>query len=515
MNTDTPSQPPNRRWPEYRLALLSCVLLYFWADAPSRVLTFEYYDNGETLLHTLNLLAGVVPYREDYNHHFFGYLLPFVALGKLFGVGPQLISLTRLIFQVSTAIGVFALCRMRCSFALALLGAALYITARAPMAFAFYPQHELATFLIWILFFCFRALQNGRMLRWASLLCGMAFVCDQRALLLFVLPAATWVLRQRSAGLRNSEATPMRALIFPALIAPSAVLIYLTCTHALLPFWEQTVVFPFFFRSASLGFSAKLHSWLWVHRYLITMTPFLSTFAAIGVLAIATHRMQLAEGERLLLSTAIFVLLGTTFFSGRDFQYYTIPFNPLLAYLAVCSSSFFTRLPIAGRRVYSGLLLTPVLIALLQSYQTMAQLPKAGFDDGASETISFLQRNLGTQDRLLVWGYRMDLQARLGRHSDYPFGNQIMIHPDRSITTEADRALHVFGKYEKLFLGALTNDPPTVVVTFDKPELSKLSSSAEQQLKLLLQERYTKVFEITRLNIAKEPCTFRIFRRSA
>ena len=85
--------------------------LYAVLRVPIWHLDLPHHDDGETLYHALAMLHGLVPYRDDLNHHFMGYVVPYVMASKVFGFGPGIIKLVALITQVGTACGLYLCAR--------------------------------------------------------------------------------------------------------------------------------------------------------------------------------------------------------------------------------------------------------------------------------------------------------------------------------------------------------------------------------------------------------------------
>jgi len=481
-------------------------LLYGVLRLPGRGLELQYYDDAEALYHTLSVLCGRLPYRDDHSHHFLGYVLEYLLAARIFGFSLDLVRQTAFLNQAAMAF-VLYLCALRyMSRPRALLAGALAISAREPWVRGFYIQYQLSLGIVVLLYFCLRYLarRNPLALAAAGAAAGLLFTFDQRALVLGIVPLAAALLAGPPFG---------RPLLFAAaamLLAPAAAAAYLTY-HALWPeFIAQTFVFPGSYRMASQSAWEVLRQGLLLHRHLIWLTPILTVTALLGFVVALKRRADSRFGLLVILALPLAVM---PFFGARDFDYYTVTWLPYAALLSALSCDYFVRLPRRAQAAYCFALCMPVLLALFSALLHAGWQADLGYrGDGAQELAAYLEREVGPDESLYVWGYRPDIYVRLGRTSPYPFVNQMMIHPDSSIQDEEQRRRHVFPEYEADFLRRLAGEPPDWVVTFN--EENARPSRAHSAVKQLLERDYRRTYESDRQDFTGNRVLFRAYRRS-
>ena len=500
-------------------AVLLLSLLYYFIRLPTANLNLAFYDDSETLYHTLALLNGKIPYLDDFNHHFEGYVLQFVLGAKIFGFSPLLIRQVAFVNQVAVAIGVLLCLRFFVGRWLALLGAAICITAREPFVLGFYQQHQINLFFVFILFLSLLHLSQssfGSLKSWplplAFFLSGLVFTFDQRALALLVIPLGALALRHKPVSWQSFSASAGAFLL-----APCLALSYLASHNALGLFIEQTLIFPAKYRSASKSFYLIFSDGLNMHRYLATQTPILFALALIGICALIRIRNKTSDSapkaRYSLMILCLLPLIAMPFFGSRDFDYYTVTWLPYLSIMAVLSKSFFNHISARLRQCFYLVLAAPILLPLYLSAHNLNQV-KDYTGDGIEEVTAYLKENLKPSELLYVWGYRMDVYARVNRLAAYPFASTIFVQPDSQITDPTMRLEHVYPKYEKMFLELLKSNPPDVVVVFQR-EGAKEPSRAGQALNEALASSYSQEFESKKKDFLGKECIFTVFRRTS
>lgn len=498
------------------LAAVLVALLYFLLRLPTRHLPLAYYDDGETLYHTLSILLGQVPHRDDFNHHFSGYLLPFVVSARLFGFSIELMRIVPMITQVMTGLGVFLCLRFFTGPLLSFLGAALAISAREPWVLGFYPQYQINPFWVFSLFFSLFYLERRKtiFLQAAFLMCGLAFTFDQRALFLTLIPVSALALRLKDLGrgLGPLGLACLTAFALPAI----AGLVYLAANGALLPFWEQTLVFPALYRSGAQSWIDLLSQWVMSHRFLFTQTPILAVGAVGGFCILwrdtRSSRPRDRMLRRLLLLTAV-PLAIMPFFGARDFDYYTatwLPYMGILAALAAASPGKLPRTPAMAIRLFLAM---AVIFPLYQSLRSRNDYQQAALrGDGMADVVQFLRDNMQPRDTLYVWGYRFDPYIYLQKPAALPFASQIFVHPDVEIKGRPARQKHIYPEYDRIFTTLLHNQPPDYLVLFDRGEEKKDFSPADAKVLALVQDRYDLVFRTQRRDFLDKEVFFKIYR---
>jgi hypothetical protein len=463
-----------------------------------------FYDDAENLYHAFALARGQIPYLDDFNHHFEGFVAEYLIGGLLLGFSPMLIRACALFNQTAMAYGVFLCAAEILPRRFAVLAAVFAISAREPWVLGFYPQYQINLVLVYVVWSALRALRGNETcwICFSSFLCGILLTFDQRTALAPIIPAAAMFLTRQGGSPRRWTAS-----LAACLAAPAAALVWLYFHGALGGFIEQTVIFPLRFRSAgNAGIFAKA---IELHRYLPELTPHLVAGGLIGVAALA-RKFSASGAVKLFFASAVPIAV-MPLVGGRDFDYYTLPWIPWLAIAAAASPEFFKGEFV--RRAWLVLLWSAPVISLLAAAHFLAT-PDAGprnEGDGTREVEAFLRGDLASSDSLFIWGYRLEPYIALQRTSAYPFANTILIHPDSSIKDPAKRALHVYPKYEALFERLLTERPPQVVVTFTR-EGSEDDSPAQRVLYKTLAQRYRREFSVEKRDFKGALCTYVVYR---
>ena len=479
---------------------------------PLAPFVLPYHDDGETLYHVLALLGGLVPYRDDVSHHFLGYTLPLTALARLAGFGAYLIPLGYVLNQTLCGILLFSVLRFYLSRTLALAGALLLVTAREPFVLSFYPLYQLNLLMLAVWYFALRAVRSGR-LRWLCLCAftaGTSLVFDQRALFLLIIPAALpWLLPsppwpRRSAALAYACCLP----------APLLALAYLAAHGALRPFWEQTLVYPLLFRGASTSIFGTFDSLVELHSYLIVETPLLLLLAALGA-ATLLARPIFPPGEGRVAALFCLPVCAMPFLGGRGFDYYTIPYLALFAFLAPFTAALFAaRSPLSRRVTYVLLYATPVLALAAAGKLLITQELIRTPPDAAPAVAAFLKAQPDrAPNRTYVWGYRPDIYVHLAEVAPLSFVNRQLIHPDAVITGNDERLRHIYPAYEERFYHELATRPPQYIVTYS--EGAQLFSPSDSMLRTFVSANYEQVFSAQGSSFNGAPHEFAVFRQLA
>ncbi len=473
-------------------------------------LPIMFFDDGEMIYHAFAMSKGSIPYLDDHSHHFLGYALPILLIGKILGFSVYLLRETALIFQVLTAFGIYQLLNRYTPKSWAGLGAILFISAREPFVPGFPIQSEINLLIVLILLFVDRSEKSYSFLNWASFISGVAFTFDQRALPLLFLPIITILGKSSGSDLFKK----LGLIIIFWCLAPIVGVIWLSSNGALQSFWEQTLFFPARYRVASLGFLGSIWQGVSLHRFLLTETPWLSAVGIAGYFALLIPPLntKLSEPFRRCLLILPFILFPMAAIGGRQYDYYTVIWLPFLAILGALSSQYALTKSILLQLSFLGL----YLIATIPPYFNSVMLKQSGkFDrygsDGAKETAKYLTENMTPSDSLFVWGYRLDLYVLTQKISHFPNANQLFIHPDRKITGP-ERWRHISPKYEYEFIFRLQEDPPTYFVYFSRSNEKDLPSPALEAVKKILTIRYEKVFEMVGEDPPKGDPKFTVYR---
>jgi hypothetical protein len=124
---------------EFLWATAALTVVYLVVRLPLLAHPLIYYDDGQSLYHTMALLRGLVPYRDHTNHHFMGYLIPYLLTAKVIGLSLHLVTVVQLLSQAATGAGLYLCARRFCGPVPALVATLLVVTAREPWVLGFQP----------------------------------------------------------------------------------------------------------------------------------------------------------------------------------------------------------------------------------------------------------------------------------------------------------------------------------------------------------------------------------------
>ena len=495
------------------LALILPGALYILLRTPMAPLSFSYYDDGENLYHALALLEGKIPYLQDFNHHFAGYLLPLVLLAKLFGFSADLFSTLFVVQQVVVGYLVFLIVRRFTIPLWSLFGALVAVSAREPWVLGHFIQYELNPLWLLSLLFALSFISKGslRFLALSFFISGIAFTFDQRALFFSIIPFGAWTLSKRGTLLRWIASLFIAGMAWG--LAPLTAILYLFSHGALIPFYEQTFVFPSQYRVGGSSLTELLFQGLSLHRYLFTLSSLLFIGALASTFTIILQKRYRDSTYTLLFFAAIphFIF---PFFGGRDYEYYTVTWLPWMAIVsALLPSLLVDTVPALVLTAAKALVASPILTASLGAMTiAMDDSVQAYQGDGAREAAEFLRVNAQPSDQIYLLGYRLDLFAHLGRTEGLPFSSQIFYTPDSDVPSE-QYELHTYPQYRSQFEDVLTNTPPQWIVIFNTSELIGIKRPIESFVLSLVASRYEKAYTITRNDFRDKVITFEVYKK--
>jgi hypothetical protein len=505
------SQHTSASWRELLIGGILCATFYYLIRLPLSPLALAYYDDGENLYHTLSLLQSEIPYLQDYNHHFIGYLLPLYIVGACIGFTPDLYHYTYPLIQGITGMLVIAIVMRSFSFKTALAAALLVVTAREPYMLGHYIQITLNPIWLGMLLCSMRFIERNHLttLIGCGLLWGLGICSDQRTVFFGAIPLiAILVQRERSFFLKLST------LGLCAAILPTLALASLWYNGALLSWYEQTIYFPSTYRVASSTPLSTLKLWLENHRYLITETPILALLALSGLIyLILSIVKKLVSRDALLIASTLPALSAFIALGGRDYDYYSIIALPLLGLLAPYSLALAPDRPRAQLGI-SACIIAQILLAPILSLGLFFDKEFQAYSgDGVGEVVHYLAKNSSPGEKIYLLGYRLDLFVKLGRTSGYPFSSQIFYIPDAAIESK-DHQAHIYPEYYERFKETLTSTPPAWIVRFKTSAVGDLVREAERYVETLTTSQYEKRFETSRMNHVGERISFTVWKRS-
>ena len=501
----------------FEIALTAALLIvsFYLFKLPVKHIPILFYDDAELSYHSFSIASGKIPYLDDQSHHFLGYTLPLIIWGKLFGFSSYLVRSYAMFNQVLVGLGILILVRPPTSFFWSLIAALLYISAREPWVPGFPIQNEINLLIVAILFTLHSSNKSctKERLTMASFLAGIAFIFDQRALLLVIIPVFE-IFSSESNEINKARMIVLSKALLAWAIAPASVLFWLWKNSALTSFIEQTFIFPSRYRVGSFSLLDSLRQGLSLHSFLFSFSYMLTCLGILGYLALFTPQVKriISPNFRRSLLLMPFLLFPMAAIGGRNYDYYTTIWLPLLAILSAILGLYASRTSWRLQTCFAIL----YCMALLPPYSNSIMLKRSGhFDpfttDGSYETAGFLKSNMAPTDTLFVWGYRMDMYLLTQKLSHFPFVNQLFIHPDRKITGPY-RSKHIYPKHEELFLKSLRENPPTYLIYFEREEEKELPSKSLTILKNTIQNRYKQVFETSNRDYLGSNPRFHVYK---
>lgn len=401
------------------------------------------------------------------------------------------------VIQVLNGAICFFLLRTFASPLFAYLGALLLISAREPWVIGFYPQLETNLIYLGSLLLTLKVVDSGSLLFLfiASLLCGMGFIADQRALLLILIPLST-LLVHREYIFRRLMIISL-GMILPTLL----FLLYLFVNGGVERFIEQTLVFPAQFRAGSKTLGDFLGDALDVYGHVPEKTPLHALLAAFGLLLWLIKGGR-RDGKILIVVVSFLPMLGMPLLGGRNFDYYTIVVFPLLSLAAVLPTPLLTKM---GRTIWAILMTTPLVLSLYHALTLSLSHPV----DGVKEITRRLEEKGVKEREVYMWGYRLDVYTELGLLPHNPFASRIFVHPDHAITGEA-RLKHIYPKYESEFFERMKSSPRFIVL-FDREGYRHQGSPADSYIKELLKRRYELSTRVIYEDFLGKECMFDLY----
>ncbi len=482
----------------YAFALFSAI--YWYLKLPTLHLHLPYLDDGETLYHALSILEGKVPYLEDITHHNIGYVIPFVILGLLFNVSASLIPMIGFLVHTVTALILSRIARISFSFPLSLCVGALSVSAAEPWVLGLFPLYFVALLLVavWWYGLDYRIHLRSSSLFLASLLSGFAFLVDQRGVILILIPLFAIIRLKR---LRQ----------FPLLIAgvaslPLFTLVVFYLLGALIPWYEQTLVYPFIYRSAEGGVFGAAYTL--ITSIVFAQAPLLTIVGSVGFFLsfrdFFSKEFSLDLSLSVLISAALIASLG-----GRSLPYYAIPFYPLLAFYSAFLALTLNRFSRKG----PFLITLPVIFTLAEATNLRTDDAVRNYrGDGSREIVSRIMSEdpLRTKS-LLVWGYHPDIYIFTQRTSPLGFSDRILIHPDQGVTSPDGRLRSIYPKYQKRFIDSFLKDPPWFIALTSKDSL--LSSPSDKFVKEQLHQFYEEILAVKGEDLTGKSTHYFLYRK--
>ena len=433
--------------------------------------SYLHVDHAETFYHAFAWLNGRIPYRDDFTHHFIGYVIPVYLIGFIFPIGPVLLKSLCILFKLLTAWANYKTASTLFSPSAGKLAALLTVTLGIFFGWqgnflnnqGF--QEAVLAFLVFNIV-KFLIFSNKRNLYYAGSLLGILITFDQRCLVFSGLFALILLIRKDTRNLKTIINLSLATLVVPILL-----LIALYLSGSLSEFYEQTIVFPLFKRNSGIDSS----SWEWYWYYTLNLVHHEPIAAILATLGVATMLRRECRSEISVLFISAFVFGAIYIFSGKRFySNYPLILSPFI--ICIVAGMPYYAEKISGRSlaicygvfvVFAGLVswLIP-----LSDYAGGNTIYFSADESVAKKTSEYILDNSDAEATLLVWGYKPQVYLRTNKLSWYKdmallsIGGANFNLTDFSQQGLSNEALFEFKSY-------LKNDPPDIIVHYKKKEV--------------------------------------------
>ena len=439
---------------------------------PLRFVKFDYVvvDLAETIYHVRELGLGRIPYRDIFSHHFLGYLLPLYLIDSFAPLTPTLTRIVSAAYNAANCALVYGLCCVLGARKFAMLGALACATIGWLPGWQgdiFNNPSYFMPLMYAYLIFLFAWQQSGK--KYPSLcaggLLGLMLCFDQR----LIVYAALALIAASYAG-RDGFAKNMARFGIGAAIFPAAALFYLIRHGALDDFFQQTVVFPLFYRNKALD-EAAISSVFDLLAGGIRSEPEICVLVAASL--ICARLSNCSSGVRMtfylgILLSAVYVVMG-----GRQSPHYLLVFSPFLLSLTALLPFFAGKLSL---RLQTIAALAVVLLSLFKLSQPFYYFMRTGSyflqPDNmiVPELAKAIQRYSSPDSNILVWGYGPQIYLLSQRFSRFRDMGLISVAGANFLSPrEEDQG--IVPQMQDEFRKYLSASPPGLIVFYQKNSL--------------------------------------------
>ncbi|MBN8549673.1 MAG: hypothetical protein J0M12_10190 [Deltaproteobacteria bacterium] len=380
--------------------------------------SYLHVDHAETIYHAREVLAGRVPYRDIFTHHFFGYILPVSLAGIIFPLDEVALKILVVLYKFLSAALLYLAARILFDNRTGCIAAFLFVTIGW-----FYSwqgnllnvqgciEPVLCGYLALLAAAC--TTPSRARLCGAAFACSLLFVYDQRMVVFGLLLAIPLRIHK---GYHSPIALAQVALIF--LVLPCFSVLFLWHLGAFQDFIEQTLLFPLFSRNHEVDLSAR---WFDLASYFVRSEPVVICLTIIGVLGLPQEKKHGASGLIIILGTILgfaYAMIG-----GRNYTNYYLPMAPflILGISAIWASPAYTPDSIGGRLLRRSAIAYAIFAAILPFLISASgmKLYFSGDERMSAGVAAFLKPKLSPQDEVLVWGYKPQIYLLLDRFSPF------------------------------------------------------------------------------------------------
>lgn len=382
---------------------------------------FEYaiVDLAETIYHVKELAIGRIPYRDIFSHHFLGYLIPFYLVERFIPLTPLSIKILAVLFHLTTAYILYRTVLLISSKQNAMLTALVAVTLgwlpgwQGP---TFNNQSYITPLLALLLLLLVYTSERKAKGSWymACLVSGFMLTFDQRLFLFFPLLLVP-ILDDRTIFNIRTVTRGVALLILP----PTLCLVWLAKHGALHDFYQQTLIFPLFFRNVGLE---ELHHHIVSYLVLLGLKtePLTALFfmTAFVLLIIYEKRFYL----RLLISVTTVAAIVYVALGGRFFLNYLLILTPLVILCVGLLPHYANNLSTTWERVsryFVALACVWTILLPVIRYALSGTYFLEGDESIAKTSAKYILENSSKDSGVLVWGYGPKIYLLSKRFSNF------------------------------------------------------------------------------------------------
>ena len=430
------------------------------------------HDTAHMVYNAREIVAGRVPYRDVWNHHFLGFLVPLVVIERLFGLSLTTLGMLLFVVQLLTLLGTRKILQN-----LGLSGRSLDVGTMFAALLSWLPgwqgnilncQSLLLPLVTWSFLGFLRIAEKkeGGLAFRVGLLLGLALASDQR-LLVLLLPAFVALLLS-GACIRLGA---LLGLGIVSILLPAGI--YLSVEGAIPEFISQTFIFPFRFRNAGLQ-APFLERFLQTVFACIQSEPILLCSLICAPLAfIFPDFLKIPRRKLSIVGGMAVVGLLYCSFGGRTYLNYALLFGPFTIVVFLLGAlRLIERSQPMPRRLGAGFLL--LFASLIASHTIVLNYDGlVSSNEGNQQVAAYIEAHTTPTQQIFVWGYCPQIYILSHRLTGLREMGLLTIQGERLHGSGAGNE-HIVKEFVEEFYRYLKNNPPDYVIVKVEEESREL-----------------------------------------
>jgi hypothetical protein len=454
------------------VCLLS-ILFFLPYFRPSLEYDFLSPDVAEGLYHVREFHLGRIPYKDIYNHHFLGYLLPLYFIEFLMPINAFIMGILAICFNVLTAFFNFKTASLISSKNTARITALISVTFGW---FSGWDGHvfNLQSFIILPLSLLIFMILKASLLRCSTSFYLSAFVFsiiltfDQRNIFFILLLILPFLTTQKFRTLRYFT---LFSLVSTAI--PMFFLALFWHWETLENFFDATFIYPFIYRNFGLAdpLYLRLKTLFWNAAKIESFATISATIGFIFLLLFEKRRIV-----KLLIITGLLSCFAYASTGGRVYGNYVLVFAPFIAILISLAGYYPLLSPSKSPWKKMPIILLCVIIASYSSTRLFHLFTSNSFiqePESISLTAGKFISSVSKKDAdILVWGYKPEIYLYSDRFSSFDEIGLISI-AGANFSSKEKKFQGINPKREAAFKSYLKKSPPDFFVYYSVKKESK------------------------------------------